>query len=314
MTGPAMAPYRDRAVNSRAMAVADELFDWSMRHCTCRRGPVHHARLAHLTATYCAYCDPEGVTPGESLAAGQCVLLLFFAEDGSPAEMEGLAQHLSTGAAGTGNEVIACYTAMIERLRASGCATAGLEAVCRDWAANARAERHLDTAALTVRRYLPYREQNIYVHAYDACWTALRHLTLSPTGERALRASGLLTLATRSIIIANDLASLERDSRPRQEGTHPVDINTVLMRARALGSRDAAIREAVARYNRNAAAFPIRARRFLNRTGDGPGPAGRVANLRSQMNGNLAAVRHLIAERYRGAARLFGQLNDVGDL
>jgi len=137
---------------------------------------------------------------------------------------------------------------------------------------------------------------------------ALLHIDL-PRRHSASRAEAV-DLATRAVIIANDLGSINVDRATPSGDDALVEVNSVLLRTRTLGSLDRAILEAVVQYNSYASEFREKERRPQA----GPRPhdpslSSFLTVVRCVVNGNLEGTRHLVAERYKGSSAELSKLN-----
>lgn len=308
--------YESRMLDERHRRVTEDLFRWSVTHCTCDRGPGYHAKQAYITAAFDACCAPDGSTVSDSLVSAKCCLLFFLIDDGTIGQLDGFARFLETDASNAGdepNESIACFTSLLPELRRRGRPVARWLDACRAWVAHTQEEQRFVVTELTFDDYLPYREHTIFFATYAECWAIVLGLAVPASAEQALRRSDLRGLAVRIIILANDLGSLDGDACPPADGTELVDINSVLLRARALGSRRAAVGEAVERHNHDVDEFHSRAHRLLREHGPEPQLVGQVQLLRSIVNGNLAATRHLVPERYTGGQAHLGDLRTIAE-
>jgi hypothetical protein len=122
-------------------------------------------------------------------------------------------------------------------------------------------------------------------------------------------------VAVELIYISNDLGSLEKDAEAARKQPSGGDLNLVLLRARELGSQPEALRQLVALYHARVQDF-LRLREELIGTEHWHERSVRdsVEMLRRVTNGNLGAIRHLMATRYPGALAPLEGLPEVTPL
>ncbi|POX56298.1 hypothetical protein C3489_06145 [Streptomyces sp. Ru71] len=281
MTADVLAPYRKYLTDPAEHELADRLLHWACAHCACPRGPQWHARRAFYAAVFSVCCRPPGATWQETLLAGKFNVFYFNVDDGPAEELTRLTGHLHHAVPADTGELGNLHRALLTDLRALGLDTARLEADIAALCAAADAEDRQDIATLSPERFHTLRLTTVASTAYISCWGAIRRLPLSGE-ESAVEAAG------EAIYLANDLASLERDSSA-QAPRAALTSNFVLFHAARTGTGiPHAADMAVARYNRLTADLASRS-----------GPVADV--LAAIVDGNLDAHLRLTASRFPGA-------------
>jgi hypothetical protein len=137
---------------------------------------------------------------------------------------------------------------------------------------------------------------------YLDLWMILCGIDLDDTEEE--RFSEARALAVDLVLLANDLASVERDGKG---GASPDDLSLVHSYAREYGeSEAAALERLIAQHNEMVARYLDAAAHAL---GDRPSPSAEryVELLTGVVEGNVASVRAL-GFRYPGAERVLARL------
>jgi hypothetical protein len=298
-----VADYRSRTVSQLHVEMFDRLVDWSLVHCTCGAGAGYHVKQAYVAATFCVFCVPPHASARHALVSAKCCLLFFLVDDGNVGQLTDVVDFLRMGGEIEDNEPVECLRSLRGELAMLGCETREFESSLLEWATSMLAEQELDLASLTPEVHHQLRRNTIFVSCLILCWLALLHVDLpdSTVAERA----DILDLATRIVILANDLGSIHADATTDGAGTL-VDVNSVLLRHRVLGSRESAVRDAVAVHNsyvaelRGKASDPL-----LCQDTD---LATFVSLVMAVTDGNLKGTRHLVEARYPDSTDLLRDL------
>jgi hypothetical protein len=305
-----LTAYDPRMAGELHAKVFRDLALWSLANCTCEAAPEHHAAQSYVAATFCVFCLPPGASFREAMMAAKCCLLFFLVDDGGARRLSGFVDFLETGDQYPADEPAQCLSSLLGGLAAHGCDAGGFRADVRRWAISMAAEQVLDPVSVAYEDYYALRKNTIFVSCLISCWAALLHIDLP--GHHSSSRAEVVDLATRTVIIANDLGSINVDRATPGGDEALVEVNSVLSRSRTLGSRDRAVLEAVVQYNSYVREFREKERRPQA----GPEPhdpslSRFLTVVRCVVNGNLAGTRHLVAERYEGSSEELSKLNFI---
>ena len=298
-----------RIPNVAADYLVDGLETWLSANCTCAKGPGRHARQVYVAAVFCAFCVPRAGLDQQALIGAKCCLLFFLIDDGPAEQLAEFNRVLDTGN-GPANEPAACLQSLIEDLNALGCDTRDVRTAIRNWAASMQHEQDMDPGNALPEAHYALRRETIFVSCLVFCWLSL--LRAGIPQKYTAECEGLLETAVRMVILANDLGSLHVDSARTEDAETLVDINSVLMRSRILGSRRQAVQNAVDTYNTLVLDFRERKHELLRHINSADEELITfLAVVESVTNGNLAGTRHLTEERYLGSSDTLIALNDI---
>jgi Terpene synthase family 2, C-terminal metal binding len=298
-----------RLPNVAADYLADGLEAWLSVNCACAEGPGRHARQVHAAAVFCAFCVPRAELDQEALIAAKCCLLFFLIDDGPAEQLAEFTRFLDTGDR-SGNEPAACLLSLIEDLSALGCDTGDVRSAIRNWAASMQREQDMDPGNTLPEAHYALRRQTIFVSCLVFCWLSLMRAGIPQ--KYSAECKDLLEIAVRMVILANDLGSMHADGVRAEGAESLVDINSVLVRSRILGTRQRAVEEAVLGYNSLALDFQEREFELIRRMDSVDEELITFLEvIRSVANGNLAGTRHLTGERYPGSSETLMALHDI---
>jgi hypothetical protein len=311
-TSKLLEPYRPQMRDARHWELTCRLLDWSLPYLR-REEPSVVARRAYVSSTFEVYCCPPEATLEEHLLGGKFIVCFFTADDGPDEALSSFLAAAEGPQAST--ELRGCHDAWLEALHREGRDTQGPRAAFREACEWIQVERGLDLSTMTEERFRQIRLYAIALPAYVACWKSIRALRPSERADEALRRSGLLELTSELVYMANDLGSLERDEEAARRQQPDAEMNLVLLRARALGSRQAAVQQVVAQYHEKLQDFRrLRAQLVGTEHWRERSVRDCVEQLRRAVNGNVATTRHLMATRYPGAHELLEGLPEVEPL
>ena len=297
-----------RFVSDQHRDLFDHLDEWSAAICTCAGDSGRHIKQSYVAATFSAFCVPWPELDQDALVVARCCLLFFLVDDGSAEQLNAFDLFLHTGESADHNEPIAGYTSLLADLEALGCETGHFVQAIRAWASSMSHEQDIKIGTLTAESYYALRRDTIFVSCVVLCWMSLLRTAVPVPAVSA----NVLDLATRIVILANDLGSMRADERPPDDQDTLVDINTVLLRSRALGSMEQAVREAVIDHNALAARFRAARADLLRDVGPDSTPTSTFLTVvRRVVNGNLDGTRHLTGERYPGSSETLRLLDSV---
>jgi hypothetical protein len=289
--------------------LADGLEAWLSVNCACTEGPGRHARQVHAAAVFSAFCVPRAGLDQEALIAAKCCLLFFLIDDGPAEQLAEFNCFLDTGNR-SGNEPAACLLSLIEDLSALGCGTRDVRSAIRNWAASMQREQDMDPGNALPEAHYALRRDTIFVSCLVFCWLSLMRVAIPR--KYSAECDDLLETVVRMVILANDLGSMYVDGVGEEGVETLVDINSVLVRSRILGSRQRAVKEAVLGYNSLALDFREREHELIRRMGSVNAELITFLEvIRSVANGNLAGTRHLTRERYLGSSEILVALHDM---
>ncbi|MFJ2158072.1 hypothetical protein [Streptomyces sp. NPDC087856] len=285
---------------------------WWETQCTCDPGTVEHSKQCLVAAIFSACCEPRAGLDDEAFIAAKCCLLFFLVDDGSVDQLTTFDRFLEEGGAADpgGSEAAVCYLSLLADLGSRGCHADELTTAIRMWSAAMRAEQCLDPAYLMPQTYAVLRKETIFVSCLIQCWLALLHVAVPE--DFSAECTRVTDLAIRIVILVNDLGSLRNDEEPtpRVPGAL-VDINSVLTRARVLGSRCEAVRQAIDEHNVLVAELRTAQQDLLLRCGHVSWAAVFLDVVRGVVGGNLRGTRDLTAQRYPGAGELLQKLDPL---
>lgn len=289
--------------------LVDGLDAWLSANCACADGPGCHADQVYAAAVFCAFCVPRAGLNQEALIAAKCCLLFFLIDDGPVEQLAEFNRFVDAGNR-SGNEPAACLLSLIEDLDALGCETRDVRSAIRNWAASMQREQSMAPGSALPGTHYALRRETIFVSCLVFCWLSLLRAGI----PRAFTAEceELLEIAVRMVILANDVGSMHVDGTRPAGAETLVDINSVLVRGRILGSRQRAVEEAIDGYNSLALDFQERESALLRRVNSTNEELITILTVvRSVANGNLAGTRHLTGERYLGSSDTLMALHDI---
>ncbi|GGO93388.1 terpene synthase family protein [Wenjunlia tyrosinilytica] len=313
-----LAAYEPRLVDELHAEVFHNLARWSLASCTCGTSPERHVEQSYIAATFCAFCLPPHASLREALIAAKCCLLFFLVDDGSTRLLSGFVDFLEADTKQANSEPAQCLVALLDEMTAHDCGTEDLKSNIHEWAVSMAAEQDLVHDSVAYEDHYTLRKHTIFVSCLVSCWISLLGIDLS--SRHSSVCDGLVDLAIRMVILANDLGSINTDSTnihsantgratPGHNGTL-VDINSVLLRSSSSRSYDQAVLEAISQYNSYVIEFRKRARLLLNPSAPPDSQMEKfLPVVRNIVNGNLAGTRHLVAERYEGSSRQLSRLH-----
>ncbi|MFI9761122.1 hypothetical protein ACIHFB_24645 [Streptomyces sp. NPDC051963] len=268
--------------------LTEELLAWSLRACTCQRGAAWHAKRAFVASTFEINGAPPDAAPWENLLCAKYLVFFLGLDGGSAHEIRDLADRLRTGRRASG-ELGEMHRALLTDIGVHAASTARLETELVQLCAATSTETQPDAATMTWDEFHAGRLNLIGTHPYLTCWRSIRGL-LDPQPDP--ETERLVECAVEATYLANDLASLEKETRAAE----PVTSNSVRFRAQVSGDLNAAADAAVDRYNHIVELF--------RRTS----PAPLIAILSGVIDGNVSSHLHLSALEYPGAAAALRRL------
>jgi hypothetical protein len=284
-----LAVYRRFLNDDRHVALARQLLAWSLEHCACQRGTSWHARNSFYAATFAIHCAPSDATWRELVCSGKFLVVFFSVDDGPRSELLLLAEQQAAGHPVHAGELGRLYRALLADLRAvvdTAHVKRGLATCC----AAAVTEGTHDVQRMTFEQFLTLRRSTTAIDCFIDLWRGLRRLPV-PHSEN------LVAQAAEAVCLANDLASLEKETQPGAQDTYEESNYILFVVARSGQEVEAAVADATNRYNSLVDA--------LARAGSGQLPT----LLRGIVDGNLRVCLALSATRYPGAARRLSRLS-----
>ena len=283
-----LAPYQTDMISQRHRDLTEELLAWSLRACTCQRGAGWHAKRAFIASTFEIYGAPPDAAPWESLLCARYLIFFLGLDDGSAHEISDLADRLRTEHRALG-ELGEMHRALLTDFGVHAASTARLETEIAQMCTVLSTEKQPDAATMTWDEFHAGRLILIGTHPYITCWRSLRGL-LDPQPDP--ETERLVEWAVEATYLANDLASLEKETRAAE----PVTSNSVRFRAHSSGDLNAATDATVDRYNHIVELFRQTP------------PTPLIAILSGAIDGNINSHLHLSALEYPGAAAALRRL------
>ncbi|QIS23503.1 terpene synthase family protein [Nocardia terpenica] len=306
-----LASYEPLMLGTPHRSLTLQLLRWLLAHCSCPYGARRHARDAFLAATFEICCSPPDATPAEHILCGKYNGIFSLADDGNDGHAPTLDAFDPDTVCPGRDELTACYSSLIADLRGQGRSTTRFEQAVHEMVDHMREEQTIDMDTITMDRHRAIRRHTIGVPSNVMCRRTARNLFYPEPVERTLDESGVLQLTWEIVALANDLGSIQSDARPADGYTGPVSLNFVWHRARTHGDLEPAIRESIDRHNQLVDRFHNITRSVdeLARRLDEPRITEYTQILRSTVNGNLKATRHLVPQRYPGTQAYLQQLH-----
>jgi hypothetical protein len=259
--------------------------------------------LVTVASVYARLCAPAGASERDYDVLARFTLLFFLVDDAALHEVPDLLAENQPWSIGRYTRALRTWLAETHELTA---ANAGLRErfahAYHDYLAARRAEHAQHAAPLSVDDHWALRRRSIFMDPYLDLWLIVEGVELAELAEQPFAAAR--ALAVDLVLLANDLASAERDA---QGGASPADLNLIHSYARAYGEAEPAAierlielhNEMVERY-RAAVGLAIAAR-------PGPHAASYAEILTGVVEGNVASVRAL-GFRYSGAEPVMQRL------
>jgi hypothetical protein len=261
------------------------------------------AALANVASVYADLCAPRGASQRVHDLVARFTLLFFLVDDASEGELPDLLASDARWSIGRYTDALRAWLADFpEREAGHPRLRQRFAHAYHDYLAARRAEHGQGARVLSLEEHWDFRRRTIFMEPYLDLWLLLLSVDLDALAEAPFaEARGL---AVDLVLLANDLASAERDAKG---GASPDDLNLIHTYARVHAeSEGAAVERLVAHYNGLIERYRAATARAL---AERPGPHAEsyVEILHGVVDGNVASVRAL-ASRYPGSEPVMRRL------
>lgn len=263
------------------------------------------AGLASVASVYADLCAPRGASPRQHDLVARFTLLFFLVDDASEGEVPNLLASDAPWSIGRYTDALRVWLVEFpEREAGHPRLRLRFAHAYHDYLAARRAEHAQGARVLGLEEHWEFRRRTIFMDPYLDLWLLLFGVDLDAIAEASFaEARGL---AVDLVLLANDLASAERDSKT---GASPDDLNLIHTYARVHAeSESLAVERLIAHYNGLVERYrAVTARALAERPG--PHAESYVEILNGVVDGNIASVRAL-GSRYPGSEPTLQRLLD----
>lgn len=261
------------------------------------------AALANVASVYADLCAPRGASQRVHDLVARFTLLFFLVDDASEGELPDVLASDARWSIGRYTGALRAWLADFpEREGGHPRLRQRFAHAYHDYLAARRAEHGQGARVLSLEEHWDFRRRTIFMEPYLDLWLLLLSVDLDALAEAPFaEARGL---AVDLVLLANDLASAERDAKG---GASPDDLNLIHTYARVHAeSEGAAVERLVAHYNGLIERYRAATARALAQR-PGPHAEGYAEILHGVIDGNVASVRAL-ASRYPGSEPVMRRL------
>ena len=299
--------------SARPGSRASETLSWLAAACGFDlAGERKVAALASTASVYADLCAPRGASQRAHDLVARFTLLFFLVDDASQGELPDLLSAVSNEAQGFGaawsigrySQALRVWLAEFpERELAHARLQQHFADAYHDYLAARRVEHENKSAReLSIDEHWDFRRRTIFMEPYLDLWMLLLRVDLDALAEAPFAEAR--SVAVDLVLLANDLASAERDSK---SGASPDDLNLIHTYARVHAESEAeAVERLVAHHN-----MLIERYRTVTASALAERPSQHATNyaeiLSGVVDGNIASVRAL-SSRYPGAEPLMQRL------
>lgn len=259
--------------------------------------------LASVASVYADLCAPRGASQREHDLVARFTLLFFLVDDASQGELPDLLASDAPWSIGRYTEALRVWLEEFpERERAHLRLQQRFAHGYHDYLAARRAEHGQAARVLSLEEHWELRRRTIFMEPYLDLWLLLLDVDWDALAEAPFAEAR--ALAVDLVLLANDLASAERDAKG---GASPDDLNLIHTYARVHAESEAAtVERLVAHYNALVERYRAATTRAL---AERPGPHAEtyVEILTGVVDGNVASVRAL-GSRYPGSEPVMRRL------
>jgi hypothetical protein len=303
---PELSPFAETLREPGFARLANDTLRWLKASSGVDVGAERERRvpaLVTVASVYARLCAPAGASERAYDVLARFTLLFFLVDDAAVDEVPDLLAENEPWSIGRYTVALRTWLAETHELTA---APAGLRErfaqAYHDYLAARRAEHAHKSAPLGVDEHWAFRRRSIFMDPYLDLWLILDGVELAELAQEPFAAAR--ALAVDLVLLANDLASGERDA---QGGASADDLNLIHSYARAYDEAQPAALERLIRLHntmveryRAALARAIAAR-------PGPHALSYAEILSGVVEGNVASVRAL-GFRYPGAEPVMQRL------
>lgn len=298
--------------------VANLVAEWSGTHASLFSGPKQVETEAVKSAAWATVCSWPHPALHEYLPSARFLVLFFLLDDASSVEQEDFIRVLRQGdlACTRDHGLVRLYNDLFSNLDVLSSSSVGrrrFEISLIEMSEGMWSERCSDATLVDEEFMFSTRRRSVGVEAYLDSWLVAKKIEFTDRQEAELSmAAELRRLSVDLVILANDLASLEKDLAHSRVEPAAVDPNLVLIRARRTRSIELAVGEVVQMYNECIRAFKEKETRLL----ESAVPLSELGVeylqlLKNNIDGNAEGHRRLVAIRYPGAMERLSALSTV---
>lgn len=261
------------------------------------------AALSSVASVYADLCAPRGASLRQHDLVARFTLLFFLVDDASEGELPDLLASDAPWSIGRYTDALRAWLVeFLERETAHPRLRLRFAHAYHDYLAARRAEHRQGARVLSVEEHWEFRRRTIFMEPYLDLWMLLLQVDLDALAEAPFaEARGV---AVDLVLLANDLASAERDSKT---GASPDDLNLLHTYARVHAeSESATVERLIAHYNALVERYLAATARALAER-PGPHTESYVEILNGVVDGNVASVRAL-GSRYPGSEPIMQRL------
>jgi hypothetical protein len=262
--------------------------------------------LITVASVYAKYCAPSSASHRAHSVVARFTLLFFLVDDATEGELPKLLSDATKWSIGRYTPALRRWLEEFpDQAQAHPRLRERFAQAYHDYLAARRAEHLNKSQPLDIEAHWAFRRRSIFMDPYLDLWMILGGVDLDALAEPAFAEARVL--AVDLVLLANDLASAERDSA---SGASPDDLNLIHSYARHYAESEArALERLVALHNRLAAQYlGTLARARDARTGRHSAHYADI--LSGVVQGNVASVLAL-GFRYPGAADVMRRLSAV---
>jgi hypothetical protein len=303
----ALAPFAAILAEPRLARTAADTLAWlSERSATDLHAERRLPALVTVACVYARLCAPVGASERHYDVVARFTLLFFLVDDAELSELPDLLAPGASWSIGRHTPALRAWLAEFEEQRLVGAQLRERFALAyHDYLAARRDEHAHHEQPLDLAAHWAFRRRSIFMDPYLDMWMILFGIELEALAQEHFAEAR--ALAVDLVLLANDLASVERD---RRGGESPDDLNLLHTYAKQHGvSAEHALESLIAEYNRSVQRYRDALNGALTAR---PGHhSQRYAEiLTGVVEGNVAAVRAL-PFRYPGAETVLVRLTPV---
>jgi hypothetical protein len=304
---PELSAFAETLRHADAAALATDTLRWFAEDTDVAVGEERALpALITVASVYARFCAPSDTSADHNAVVARFTLLFFLVDDAAEGQLPNLLLDAAQWSIGRHTTALRRWLSEFsEHAPAHPRLRARFAHAYHDYLAARRVEHLNKSRPLGIEAHWVFRRRSIFMDPYLDLWMILRGIDLDALAEQDFAAAR--ALAVDLVLLANDLASAERDAA---DGASPDDLNLIHSYARQHAESEAsALERLVTLYNRLAAEYlAALARACAARPGT---DAERYADVLSGVvQGNVASVLAL-GFRYPGAEAVMRRLSAV---
>jgi hypothetical protein len=300
-------------------SVADLVEAWFGPHASLCSGAAQVRIEALKSAAWTSVCCWPNSTLREYLLPARFLVLFFMLDDAPRDDLDKFIRSLRRGQCEgePSPALVDLYSDLLTGLDVGEGAVryAQFHDSVIDMCEGMLSERYANAALIDEEQMFVMRRRSVAVEPFLNAWLVAKRIEIvEPQDAEVRMAARLRHLAIDLIILANDLAGVEKDQAHSVVDPAGVDPNLVLIRNRELQSMQLAVESVVRMYNVYIDAFKKEEKRLFN-SSQRPGVTRLVLEyvqlLKNNIDGNVEGHRRLVEIRYPGANERLSALSSV---